>query len=446
MASPSPKKLSRLSPNILKYGIPKQLIRDYDGKVFEGYRDRCERCGSNHVTRFGFKTRTYAAVIQQSGFYDVDVHVRRWRCAECHHIMVCDEDLFYPHTSYGRGIVDTCLFLASSNPYNRVENILMDYGVQVDIQTIRRDSINFGRNAVKKAPLKFMGQDAALGADLVKILFGEDDVEALRREHPKEKYDAATDETYPAAKGSKKEHAEENRTRKVLGEKQQKFGNSFTLASSYLHNLKCFASLIVSLGPFNKILAEALLRVLSGCDYVLSDGSLIYNGLVDERCLWHFMKNFFNKYDDGLMALKDAKMFPWIISQHMHDVYSIAREEYVRYLMEKYPRLVEVMKKDGSMRFVGATTTNSMEGGNWRIKNELRVPYLLPESVFARSLLIELRDSLYTFRHGRPEESFAHEMGVFSYSRIMRDGYDDYGAMSGDPPPPIMVAVPPLAA
>ena len=219
----------------------------------------------------------------------------------------------------------------------------------------------------------------------------------------------------------KKEHVEENRTRKVLGEKQEeRFGNSFTLASSYLHNLKCFASLIVSLGPFNQILAEALLRVLKGCDYVLSDGSSIYNGLVDERCLWHFMKNFFNKMDDGLMALKDAKMFPWMISEHMHDIYSIAKEEYVAYLMEKYPRLVEVMK-DGSMRFVGATTTNSMEGGNWRVKNELRVPYLLPESIFARSLLIELRDSLYTFRHGQPEESFAHEKGVFSYSRIMRD-------------------------
>src|ERR1700730_17076741 len=172
MASPSPKKLSRLSPNILKYGIPKQLIRDYDEKVFEGYRDRCDRCGSDHVTKFGFKTRTYATVIQPSGFCDVNVHVRRWRCAECHHVMVCDEELFYPHCNYGRGIVDTYLFLASSNPYNRVENILMDYyGVQVDIQSIRRYSINFGKNAAKSAPLKFMGQDAELGANLVKILF-----------------------------------------------------------------------------------------------------------------------------------------------------------------------------------------------------------------------------------------------------------------------------------
>jgi hypothetical protein len=36
-------------------------------------------------------------------------------------------------------------------------------------------------------------------------------------------------------------------------------------------------------------------------------------------------------------------------------------------------------------------------------------------------MLIALKDSLYTFRHGRPEESFAHVNGVFSYSSIMRD-------------------------
>jgi len=430
MAAPSPKKLSRISPNVLKYGIPKQLIRDYDGKVFEGYRDSCDRCGSEHMTRFGFKTRTYATVILPSGFQDVNVHLRRWRCAECHHIMVCDEELFYPHVNYGRGIVDTCLFLASSNPYNRVENILMDYGIQVDIQTIRRYAISFGKNAAMKAPLKFVGQDAALGANLVKLLFDRDDVEGLMQEHPDGKLDAAADETYPSVKGSRKEHAEDNRTKRALGEKEGKFGKSFTLASSYLHNLRCFASLVVSLGPFNRILAEAMLKVLNGCDYVLSDGSRIYNGLVDERCLWHIMKNFFDKYDDGMMALKEARMFPWIVSEYMHAVYSMAREEYTRYLMEKYPQLVEVMR-DGSRRFVGATTTNSMEGGNWRVKYDLRVPYELPESVFARALLIELRDSLYTFRHGHPEESFAHENGVFGYSRIMRG---DHG-VSGDPPP-----------
>lgn len=428
MTPPSEKKLNRMSPGILKYGVPKELIRQYEGKKFEGYRERCDRCGSSHIQKFGFEKRTYAKVIIQSGFHDVDIQVRKYRCVDCHHVMVCDEELFYPRLNYGKGIVDSCLFLASSNPYNRVEGMMQDYGMQVDIQSIRRYAMRFGKEAARKAPLKAMGQNVDLGANLIKILFDRDDVEGLKEEHPDGKYyDGVTDETYPSVKGSKKEHGEENRTRKALGEKQERFGDSFTLASSYLHNLKCFASLVVSLSPFNQILAEALLRVLKGCDYVLSDGSLIYNGLVDERCLWHFMKNFFNRWDDGLTRMKDAKMFPWIISQHMQDVYSIAREEYVRHLRERYPQLLTTMK-DGTMKFVGATTTNAMEGGNWRVKYELRVPYHNAESVFARALLIELRDSLCTFRHGHPEESFAHGNGVFSYSRMMT------GEPVGDPP------------
>lgn len=428
MNPPSEKKLNRMSPGILKYGVPKALIKQYEGKKFDGYRERCDRCGSSHIQKFGFEKRTYAKVILQSGFHDVDIQVRKYRCVECHHVMVCDEELFYPRLNYGKGIVDSCLFLASSNPYNRVEGVMQDYGMQVDIQSIRRYAIRFGKEAARKAPLKAMGQNVGLGANLIKILFDRDDAKELRGEHPDGKYDGVTDETYPSVKGSKKEHGEDNRTKKALGEKQERFGDSFTLASSYLHNLRCFASLIVSLAPFNQILAEALLRVLKGCDYILSDGSRIYNGFVDERCLWHFMKNFFNKWDEGLIRMKDAKMLPWIISRHMQDIYSIAREEYLRYLAGKYPQLV-AMVRDGVPKFIGATTTNAMEGGNWRIKYELRVPYHNAESVFARALLIELRDSLCTFRHGHPEESFAHENGVFSYARMMT------GEPVGDPPP-----------
>jgi hypothetical protein len=60
------------------------------------------------------------------------------------------------------------------------------------------------------------------------------------------------------------------------------------------------------------------------------------------------------------------------------------------------------------MLFTRATTTNSMVGGNWRVKYELRPPYEAAESVFAKSMSLELRDSLYTFRYGHAEESFAH--------------------------------------
>ena len=72
-----------------------------------------------------------------------------------------------------------------------------------------------------------------------------------------------------------------------------------------------------------------------------------------------------------------------------------------------------------------------MEGGNWRLKYELRAPYMLAESIFARTMLIALKDSLYTFRHGHPEESFAHRNGIFRYSRILGNGI----MIEGEPPP-----------
>ncbi|MDG6994692.1 MAG: hypothetical protein JRN52_02110 [Nitrososphaerota archaeon] len=92
------------------------------------------------------------------------------------------------------------------------------------------------------------------------------------------------------------------------------------------------------------------------------------------------MKNFFNKNDVGLARMRKDKMLPDVIAEYMHDVYSFAREEYVNYLTQKYPDLV------AGESFLGATTTNSMEGGNWRIKYELRVPYEVAESIFARSI------------------------------------------------------------
>ncbi len=62
----------------------------------------------------------------------------------------------------------------------------------------------------------------------------------------------------------------------------------------------------------------------------------------------------------------------------------------------------------------------------------------MPESIFARSMLIELKDSLYTFRHGRPEESFAHKNGVFSYSRVMGMMTNDQVTIGEGVGPPVV--------
>ena len=95
---------------------------------------------------------------------------------------------------------------------------------------------------------------------------------------------------------------------------------------------------------------------------------------------------------------------------------------------EAYPELV-----DGEGRFVGVLSTNSMEGGNWRIKSGLRTLYIDPASLEARTILLAIADSTKTYSGGRPCESFAHRHGSFKYSSIMgsRDTDTDIDPSSG---------------
>ena len=103
------------------------------------------------------------------------------------------------------------------------------------------------------------------------------------------------------------------------------------------------------------------------------------------------------------------------MQQNLQDIYAFAKGEYGGWLKETYPNLVDGQTGE----YVGAMTTNSMEGGNWRLKYELRAAYQNDESIEARCLLIALRDSMKTFRNGRPEASFAAMNSEFGYSRIM---------------------------
>jgi hypothetical protein len=219
-------------------------------------------------------------------------------------------------------------------------------------------------------------------------------------------------------KGAKKTLAEQRYAKRATGERQPRFTDSFTLVSSYLDNLKCFASISCRSSPFNGIVASALARPLRGADAIITDGSECYDEIRDYRCLFHKMGNFFAG-DPFLQSLKQSKkeklIPPWMLSSYMQDVYAFAKEEYEQWLKENYPNLVD--RQTGE--YVGAMTTNSMEGGNWRLKYELRAVYRKGESIEARCLLVGLRDSMKTFRSGRPEVSFASMNSKFGYGRIM---------------------------
>ncbi len=386
----------------------------YRGMVYDEARP-CPECGCDDVTRYDMEDRVFCTTIVDGSFKPVDVRVKRFRCTRCRSVFE-GRSIFYDGCNNASPIVDLCLALAASNPYNRTESILMQHGIQVDKGTIRNYAIRFHDRAMKYAGIPVI-DDATIGVNILKMLFGVENVEELRKIHPDPKYDGVMDETYPTVKGAKKALAEESYAKGATDEKPPRFPRSFTLASSYLSNARCFASISCRNAPFNQIVAETLAKPLRGSDAIVTDGSRCYDEVRSYRCLWHKMKNFFDVDPFVVVhgAAKNDGLPPWVLSAHMHDIYSFAEEEYEGWLKESYPNLVD----SESGEFIGAMTTNAMEGGNWRLKYELRAAYQRDESVEARCLLIALRDSMKTFANGKPEISFAGMNSVFEYGMIM---------------------------
>jgi hypothetical protein len=162
----------------------------------------CPHCGFDHVVGFGWMERTYCTIITEKGFTDVNVRVRRYLCRRCKHTFLADAP-FYDGCNYGKPIVDLCPSLVASNPFNRVESILMQYGIQVDRDTMKNYTIIFRDRVMKQAGIPVM-DDSKIGVNILKPFFDVDSVEELKKRYPQVKYDAAMDETYPRVKGAKK--------------------------------------------------------------------------------------------------------------------------------------------------------------------------------------------------------------------------------------------------
>lgn len=205
--------------------------------------------------------------------------------------------------------------------------------------------------------------------------------------------------------------------KRASGERQPRYPESFTLAASYMNHLECFSTLSCRKAPFNSIVAETLAKPLKGSDAIITDGSECYDNVRSYRCLFHKMKNFFTK-DPFLYRTKHSKekLPPWIISAYTHQIYSTAEGEYEEWLKGTHPNLVD----EETGEYIGAITTNSIEGGNWRLKYELRAHYAKDESIEGRCILVALKDSTHTFKHGRPTEAFASINSNFQYSTIMK--------------------------
>lgn len=403
MRHPKPKAVDRLAPELVASAFPRMIRQEYEERLF-GEPGRCPKCGSEKCWRVGVISRIFCRTIEAAGFHDVKVRVRRFRCTDCGYVRDAQSP-FYPGCYYGAPVVDFCLLLASKNPYQRVERILMTFGLQVDEDTVNNYAVRFQKKVRQMAGVKMF--DADMVVNFIQLFFGVDTARELKKKYPGIRVEALADETYPARKGAKKEMREANRQREFEGKKPVPYPEGWTTASTYLPSQKTFGSLLVSLAPFSGLLARPLLAPLQGVDYLLTDGHGGYNIMPHERDLVHRLRNWARRNPSLKARPPDERR------ALLREKYAAMKAEQEASMKDRFPQYGE----DGA--FQGALTTNAMEGGNWRIKFELRACYANLDAFAARCTLIAIRDSMANFRGGEPETSFVFENSDFSFRRVM---------------------------
>lgn len=414
------KEIDALVPLPLIHSIHDGL-RSYAGTRL-GKPRPCPHCGQIDYHKHDTRPRTFAVLVTEDGFEEVTISVQRYWCKHCEQPVDSDmSELFYEGCLYGKPIVDLCLYHAAKNPFNRVERILhTHYGIQVDRDTVQRYAELFAERVEDRHSVTVA--DEPLSLNFLSLLFGTSTVKEFRNEYADELQSAEVsglvgiaDETYPAKKGAKKNLRAENARRKATGETQKPYPDGFCVASAYLPQLDCFASLQCRNTDFAWLLAATLVAPLDGVDYWLSDGDPSYNGTLahKERCLVHELRQLV-RTDEHVATLRQSGELDEL-SSYLETMYEEAAAERAEVLREEYP----AFWNEETETFTGPLSTNAIEGGNWRLKYGLRTPYARCRGALARTALLALHDSLYVFRNGRPEVSFAHCFGKFSYEDVM---------------------------
>lgn len=105
-----------------------------EGVRFENL-DRCPYCGGK-IRGYDFKKKHFACVLSEGKPHYIDIAVKRFFCQKCGRLSYAYEP-FYPGTRMGIPVVDLCVSLGSSMPFNRVSGILKKMNVVVDRGTVR---------------------------------------------------------------------------------------------------------------------------------------------------------------------------------------------------------------------------------------------------------------------------------------------------------------------
>jgi hypothetical protein len=437
MQLPTPKAVPIYVPEFVRMGLGLAIILFYDGRIYDDFKGVCHRCGSRRYKKFGFVRQLFAKIIPADNkFLDVRVRLQRYKCLDCRTYYVSNGP-FYKGTLYGSQIVDFALMLSMDNSSCSVERIMTNFGIQLGSDAILDYNRLFAARAKKVAPLT--KEMSAIGVNLLKVLFGVNNVRELGESLPEIDLQSLADETYPRKKGALKKFVEEvmgARKKRIVHRHRHRglsnkdivvkdgkvvFPESFTLALSYMPGAEAFASLICTEGPFNQILAGALWKALEGSSFTVTDGSNNYNEYSNRvRCTVHKTRNELKKDTEFKKLKKEAK--EGRITNDEVKAYAKARyqeisESTLDEMRKEHP---EYFDDDGN--FHGHTTTNGMEGGNWRIKYAVRALYSKSDTMTGRSILACVKDSIFTIRGGMTRQSLANKIGFFKFSNIMMMG------------------------
>ncbi len=452
MYPPVLKKVPEYVPDIIRTGVVLALTTMYEGKVFDDKKS-CPRCGSSKIVKLGRKEKVFATVITDEGFKEIKVKLQKYRCNDCHYYFVSDGP-FYEGTMYGKPIVDMALMLGMSMPANAAEKVLMNFGIQLDKCSILNYIREFADRSRELAPL-MKGQGGGLYAvNLLKVMFGVKSADELSKKLEASGLSSIADETYPRVKGAVSKFMDELKkegTKVELGpdgkatardaKGHRKFPDSFTLATSYVPEAQSFSSFILTKSSFNELLAQVLFTALKGTVVNVTDGSRSYEGVENHvHDPVHETRNELKRDKNFRKMKEEAKEIRDRIRKEEHngenadgglvqtlerrlkDISDYAKNAYrekLRSVAEGLRNLhPELFNEDGSPKV--RLTTNGIEGGNWRIKYSIRVPYVRNDSMAGKGLLACIMDSAFTFRRGRPTESPGNSVGHFTFSRVMR--------------------------
>jgi hypothetical protein len=454
MQEPNPKQIPVYVPELARTAFSLAISQMYDRQVYDDFPGRCQHCGSSNCVKNGHLAALFAKLISPKGnFVDVSVLLQRYICNDCGGTYT-SHGPFYEGATYGAPIVDIALSLSMEHPGYAVERTLANFGIQISTDAVLDYVRLFADRAKRLAPL-IEGQGEGLYAiNMLKILFGVDNAGQLKEKLPEVSIESLTDETYLRRRGALRKIVEEilEGKKKIVhrgmkgdmvvdndGDGKASFPESFTLALSYLPGAEAYASLICTKQPFNQMLADILFRALEGTSFNMTDGSHNYNGVKDRVLdpvhrtrteLRHDPKfREFKKElteagkkvreskseDEKKQAIDGRKEKLEKAAQYAKAKYQDVLKSTLEQVRTEYPGLF-----DDKGNFTGsAITNNGAEGGNWRVKNAVRVPYARSDSAAGKSILATIKDSVSTIKAGRAVQSMANMIGAFTFGRVM---------------------------